>query len=180
MALMFVTSTVMASVVYDFDLSGFNSPANITEFDDLVVSLEFADGTDFNSVGLNDILGYDFIFGGESHTGVFVGGNNIDSFFFSNGTSVSLALGGYWSDHSQYATLYDNTNSDGWVSLGYGWPTAIYYAGLEEQDVQVNNTSPQVFVAGSTGSSVVPEPSILTLMGLGIFGLGLSRRKMKK
>jgi len=28
-------------------------------------------------------------------------------------------------------------------------------------------------------SSTVPEPSILALMGLGIFGPGISRRKMK-
>jgi hypothetical protein len=30
------------------------------------------------------------------------------------------------------------------------------------------------------GTNAVPEPSILALVGLGIFGLGISRRKMKK
>ena len=83
-----------------------------------------------------------------------VGG--IDAFDFFNSYSVAREYFQFQADFSAYKTHPDTSYSSsiGWFLVKHVLPP-------------------------STPVSV-PEPSIIALMGLGIFGIGLSRRKMKR
>jgi hypothetical protein len=74
-----------------------------------------------------------------------------------------------WSEGEQFVQ-FDNAMSDSLGNINITL-SAInngpYGAALAIAGLQIENVS-------------IPEPSILALMGLGIFGLGLSRRRMKK
>ncbi len=69
----------------------------------------------------------------------------------------------------------DGNSSDDYISDAYAWFDDGALSSASDIDYQIRFLN-----LSDNTSGAVPEPSILALMGLGIFGLGLSRRKMKK
>jgi len=99
--------------------------------------------------------------------------------------ATSLGATG-WSDNTEY--LFDLTFTNNLIEV---YVDNILELSVTAADAGVsqfndgafgfyNYSQSRVLYAGIQQNAVVPEPSILALFGLGIFGLGLSRRKMKK
>ena len=77
---------------------------------------------------------------------------------------------GWWYGNGAGVIDFDGSGAGGsWAS----YPTTALNIG---ESLTFNNNNRTY----SISANVVPEPSIIALMGLGILGLGLSRRKMKK
>lgn len=123
------------------------------------VSISGLDGNSlFNVVGYNGFYSQEYSIAGHTSESTSIVNGSWNKNFSD------------WLEGEQFVK-FDSVMSDalGNINLnltaaGGPYGAALAIAGLQIESVSVS----------------VPEPSILALMGLGIFGLGLSRRKMKR
>jgi hypothetical protein len=85
------------------------------------------------------------------------------------GTSASTCYGQY--------RLFDADGLGGADLHDWGYMTLAHFNGTY---FDILDTYSNAYYASAMVRGAVPEPSVLALMGLGIFGIGLSRRKLKK
>jgi hypothetical protein len=103
------------------------------------------------------------------------------AWFISNmyGDNSSTTFSLYGLDQSGN-TLFSDTQTvtNNWTLLEYDWDN-IWGLSFNPQSPDSQNMAMDNLTY-NLDPQVVPEPSIIALISLGIFGLGLSRRKMKK
>jgi hypothetical protein len=91
---------------------------------------------------------------------------------------IALGAGTYWFE--LFNAVVDNDNPAFWDINGGPsqiWESAIgYNPDPNQYAIGLNNSSNSFQITGDAGN--VPEPATLALFGLGLLGLGLSRRKL--
>jgi len=153
-----------------FDLTGITG--TVTDLSFTLGSVSASSASNGANVSVNDYLGDPTQL---YHGNTVAGARNdlltgsLGAFTHNNGLNTfSLGLLGmdYVQSHLGGLVAFglSTNSSDG----AFGW-------GMHSTQTMTVTTT-----ATTTTAAAVPEPSILALMGLGIFGLGLSRRKMKK
>jgi hypothetical protein len=126
------------------------------------------------NTGITSQLGYAFVMNGNLFTAPSYYANSIDgkyNILADTYESVSFSLSSLVG--SIYMTNYDYVAETDtlYASNYYGSRHAVQNA-----STQFGAESAEIFGAES---AEIPEPSVIALMGLGVFGLGLFRRKMK-
>lgn len=200
--LLLVTSFASAGIISDLDKTQAQSDGwsivyqggYAATFDMASIMNSFADGTTFAlaSSSSNGASTYD-LFGSTSQNLLDIRGTTKNSTTFADGAHW------YWNN-------YGGSNGNEYGSLGFSDSAAIsqssadtmagdkrlsWHTGYGMDNVRFgwrsgNNRSLngsnvwQRYVLVQAPIAAVPEPSVVALMGLGIFGLALSRRKMKK
>jgi len=114
------------------------------------------------------------------------GGDGVYPGIDTNGSMIYTTLDSIWANNIHYSGddiwLHVLDNTPGGITTGVRLTssgfTNIWNDGFSYPYVTYGNIG-TALIRDTTQASI-PEPSVIALMGLGIFGLGLARRKMKK
>lgn len=172
----------------------FNFTGNITYHNDVVVT-----GFTLNSEATNVRVWTDSFMSGtnfdpitalwDANTGALISQNDdnqyvnptTQTYYDSGFTLTTLAAGDYFFTVGTYANFASGSNiSDG---FGYDNQSPILMADWCQPANHCNmGTAWSVWLDGvdSAVNNSVPEPSIIALLGLGLAGIGFTRRKQKK
>ena len=121
-----------------------------------------ASGTYFGPVG--SVMSFDALVGGILFDTILASGNGGFSNFFAavNGQVSGVTQGYFTSSTTPGALLRTNTCG--------GIPCSSFYLDAAEREFTLEYT---------VSMRAVPEPGTLALLGLGLFGMGLARRRHK-
>ncbi len=134
------------------------------------------DNVSFGSDAMTDAGSTSSVNGVGPMDGVFLSTDNVFAFgleFLSSGSPQTIDIFGL-------SGLIGSSATPSGGFFGVLSSEAITNFDIINGEFSPNNNDRFFIDNFRANESVVPEPSILALMGLGIFGLGVSRRKMKK
>ena len=185
-----------AVIDFTFNLnpSDWGNQLNLSSGDTLVFNFE--DDTNWNSITADDIFSFKYNLAAGSTGTVFRGSD-----WVSTGTSIlgdfgeqfsvsgsSLALTFNYGIGFTTNNLLQSIADDGGAANlnGVSYTTTLWsrinnntgtmYASLLNQQDLTLISSSGVVPQGNTGGGSIPEPSIIALFGVGLFGIGFARR----